>query len=524
MTLEVFPVAAAGKNIRPGTVVEFFDKKKLVCAVCIGVKNERIQVLTESGRTGNVTSKRILHSSEAGLDISSGRENLQLTLKEIVDRRLQLMRQVSVAELWDLLQDEEEGFACEQLAELCFSEQISSDHTAAVLRALLDDAMRFKYKGGMFYPLSAERLEQIRLQQERQAQRERETAEGAAWLAAVWKGEEAKEPENRRRYIQMLKDYCLLGTEAPNYQQIKKLLNLAQVPQPHGPFQILVRLGIWSEDENLYLHRFGIQEEFPEEIAAAAGRIEVAIDVKEREDLSFLTVLTIDGPMTRDFDDALSVRFLDGRVEVGVHIADAAELIVPESILDEEALERATSLYLPDKRIPMLPEVLSEGVCSLRLGEERLALSLLAYFNQEDQLEEYRFALSRVKVKRQLTYSEANEMLAEDKTLGYLFRLCTRLRRQRIAAGALLLPLPEIRVWVNGSGTIHLNKIDRETPAQVIVSELMILANSLAAKELAARGVPAIYRSQDKPQEIVEPDASDELYRNYRQRRYLSRA
>jgi exoribonuclease-2 len=194
--------------------------------------------------------------------------------------------------------------------------------------------------------------------------------------------------------------------------------------------------------------------------------------------------------------------------------------------LDEEALDRATSLYLPDSKIPMLPPLLSEGVCSLRQGENRLALSLLIRFDQDDRLLDSRFTLSRVRVHRQLTYTDANDLIATDGTLGYLFRLGTRLRRQRLVKGALHLPLPELRIWVNSNGIIHISRVDRETPSQVVVSELMILANSLAAAELAARGVPAIYRSQEKPQEVLfDPNsAGDDLYLKYRQRRFLSRA
>jgi exoribonuclease-2 len=294
-----------------------------------------------------------------------------------------------------------------------------------------------------------------------------------------------------------------------------------------------VKVGAWKEDENLYFHRFGIREDFPESVVQTAARFDEDLAAAvahriaaEREDLTSLELITIDGPMTRDYDDALSVRRLEQGSEVGIHIADAAEFISRDSPLDEEALERATSLYLPDCRIPMLPPLLSEGVCSLRQDEDRLALSLLVRFDEDDRLQNYRFTLSRIKVHRQLTYSGTDDLMATDETLSYLFRLCTRLRRQRIAKGALHLPLPELRIWVNDNGIIHIGRADRETPSQVVVSELMIFANSLAAADLAAKGIPAIYRSQEKPQEVlIDPEsAGDDLYLRYRQRRFLSRA
>ena len=517
-------------EIKPGAKVEFFESKRLLCAVCLEVKNSRLLVLTEQDRETNVSVKRILHMDHELVDIRLSRIQLIAILQEAAARRQNLVGRISVEELWDLLHEEGEGFSCNDLAEICFSEEITSDHTSAVLRALLTDSIHFKLKDRLFYANSQEKLKQILLQHERQAQKEKELAEGSHWLGSVWRGEPIVEPENTGPYLRMLKDFCLFGAEASDYQQIKKILAVAQVPVPQGIFPLLVKLGVWNEDENLYFHRFGIQEDFPEEVLETADQIaeELGDDGgglrdHTREDLSSLPTFTIDGPLTKDYDDALSIRPAEHGVEVGVHIADAAAFVLPDTPLDLEAFERVNSLYLPDTRIPMLPTKLSEDVCSLRQGEERLATSVLVRFDENDNLQDYRFALSRIRVQRQLTYSEANELVTLEEGLGRLYRLCTRLRRRRIKQGALLLPLPELRVWVN-KNEIKIATLDRETPAQLVVSELMILANGLAAETLAANRVPAIYRSQGKPQEIVVGEGTDDLYLNYLQRRYLSRA
>jgi exoribonuclease-2 len=518
-------------EIKPGAKIEFFESKRLLCAVCLEVKNSRLLVLTEQDREANVSMKRILHIDDELLDISQSRIQLVAILQEAAARRQNLMGRISVEELWDLLHQEEEGFNCHDLAEICFSEEVTSDHTSAVFRALLTDSIHFKLKSGLFYANSPEKLKQILIQHERQAQKEKELAEGSYWLGAVWKGEPVTEPENGERYLRMLTDFCLFGTEASDYQQIKKILAIAQVPIPQGIFPLLVKLGVWNEDENLYLHRFGIQEDFPAEVLDCANKIAEGLgsDGGEwrgdtREDLSSLSIFTIDGPMTRDYDDAISIRPVESDVEVGIHIADAAAFVSPDTPVDLEALERINSLYLPDTKVPMLPTMLSEDVCSLRQGKKRLATSLLVRFDENDQLQDYRFALSRIRVQRQLTYSEANKLVTVEEELGRLYRLCIRLRRRRIKQGALLLPLPELRVWVNSNNEIKIATLDRETPAQLVVSELMILANGLAAETLAAKSVPAIYRSQRKPQEIVVGEGTDDLYLNYLQRRYLSRA
>jgi exoribonuclease-2 len=517
-------------ELTPGALLEFFESKKLLCGVCMEVKSSRALVLTEQDRQANVSIKRILHVDNTLLDITQSRLQLVTILRETADRRRSLMDRIAVEELWDLLHQEDEGFDCQQLAEICFNEEVTGDHTSAVFRALLTEGLHFKYKGGFFHAHSQEKLEQIRRQHARQAERERELAEGSSWLAAVWQDQPAPEPENRAKYVEMLKEFCLEGNEASSYQQTKRILSLAQIPVPHGVFQVLVKLGVWQEDENLYLHRFGIQQSFPPEILENAngvylgpGDLQIQDAGSLREDMTAIPLLTIDGTTTRDYDDALSVRNLTDGIEVGIHIADVAEVILPDSPLDREALERVTSLYLPDTRIPMLPTSLSEDLCSLRQGEERLALSLLIRFSPDDELQTYRFVPSRVIIHRQLTYTETNTLVASDDTLAYLYRLGTRLRRRRIAKGALHIPLPELRVWVVDGSDIHVSKIDRETPAQLLVSEFMILANTLAASFLAGEGIPAIYRSQDKPHEVVVGKGTDDLYLNYLQRRYLSR-
>ncbi len=305
----------------------------------------------------------------------------------------------------------------------------------------------------------------------------------------------------------------------------------AGITQPQGAFRLLVRLGIWDKDENLYLHQHGISADFPAAVQAlaeerAAQAPQLLAQIGDRRDLRELKTITIDSALTRDYDDALSLRPVgEGRWELGVHIADAAAFVLPGDALDQEALERASSLYLPDTRIPMLPTSLSEGVCSLRAREDRLALSFLVTLDEDANVMHREIVPSVVNIDTQMTYQEVNQQLDQDDFLQGLHRFSLKLQRRRLDQGAIILPLPELLVWVKPDGMIQVTRQEKETPSQVIVSELMILANEIAACFFAEQNLPAIFRSQDECRPETNPVASDyELFHVYRQRRLFVRA
>lgn len=524
---------APAQEVVPGTVLEFFDEKKMVCGVCLDRKDQRLAVLSEQNREINLSRGRILHCGRQTLSIGLSRDDLVQRLTAITTQRRALMDQVQLQELWLLLEGEERCFGAAELAEYIFAGSLTDDHVAAVLRVMLTDRLFFKHKSGEFIPRSTEQLQQLRQEQEKREEQERLLLEGAAWLQKVWQrqGAAATPPASRDRLLDAIKSYCLFGQESPDVVLARELLKQAGITQSHGAFRLLVRLGIWDKDENLYLHQHGISADFPaavqelaEERAAQAPRL--LVQIGDRRDLRELKTITIDSALTRDYDDALSLRAVgEGRWELGVHIADAAAFVLPGDALDEEALERASSLYLPDTRIPMLPTSLSEGVCSLRAREDRLALSFLVTLDEDANVMHREIVTSVVNIDTQMTYQEVNQQLDQDDFLQGLHRFSLKLQRRRLDQGAIILPLPELLVVVKPDGMIQVTRQEKETPSQVIVSELMILANEIAACFFAEQNLPAIFRSQDECRPETNPVASDyELFHVYRQRRLFVRA
>ena len=521
-----------GLEIAPGGVFEFYESKEILCGVVLSVKDSRFNAISERNREVSLTLSRMVHHGRTSLDLKLGRDELVQRLSSISEVRKAIMARIDIEAIWSLLESEQTGYSAEEIAEFIFSTPTSDDESAAVNRMLLTDRLYFQAKDSRFWARSAENVDSCRIELQKEAERERKLAEGARWVGAVnARKQNVPHIEFREELIQELKNFALFGQDAKESGFVKELLKLAAVPPiPQSAFRILVRLGIWREDENLMLHEHGISTEFPPDAMKQAELISESSSTgaarNEREDLTDLDVFTVDSPLTRDYDDALSVRELGGGLfEVGIHIADAAELVPRGTPLDREAEARASSIYLPDERVSMLPPCLSEGILCLKAGQDRLALSFLITIDSEANISETRICQSVVRIRRQLTYRDVNERLDLDGNLKALYELAVKLRQKRLDQGAVILPIPEIQVYVNSAGMIQIANYDKESPSQILVSEWMIEANAAAAAYLAQKHIPALYRSQAECRPETEFVQSEhELFRVYRQRRLFSRA
>jgi len=266
---------------------------------------------------------------------------------------------------------------------------------------------------------------------------------------------------------------------------------------------------------------YDLPGEFPERVLKEAERIAARgirpEDLDGREDLRGELCFTIDPAEARDHDDALSVRELpNGRHRVGVHIADVSTYVVEGGELDREARERGTSVYLVDRVIPMLPEPLSAGLCSLVPGEDRLAVSVLFTLGSSGGIESHRLVRSVIRSHHRLSYDQAQEMLddpdgARDAKLSDALQLLDRLahtiRDGRQAAGGLDFDLPESRVVLNGIGEpTEITRVLR-LGAHRLVEDLMILANETVARLALRKKIPLIFRVHEEP----EPDKLESL-------------
>lgn len=510
-----------------GTIVEYVDRREIICAVVLEQKNNKVRLLTEHNREVSHGEKRLAHIDGQRLDPRIGRDALVRKLHATGLRRRQFQNQIDVEALWDVLHTEATWIDLNTMAQFCFDGEISSDHTSAVMRAMFEDRLYFRFDIDRFFPNSPDQVARIAAQAAEEARKSHIIEDGSRWIRQAMESERPSVPPDKEEVVEILKSFYLFAKDSPHYKIGREILARSDLEPKDGPFQLLVKLGVWDENENLNLHRFGISDSFPPAVVKESEHlVRQDINVKPhmgRKDLTHLSTMTIDGQGTLDFDDAISIEPREEGHRLWIHIADVSHFLKKGSAVDEEAMARASSIYMPDRRIPMLPPSLAEGLCSLREGENRFAISIMADLDDSANVVAFNVFPSVIRVKRQLTYYNANLMVREDPELSIIYDLARKFRKIRLSGDALQIILPEMNVWIDDDGEISVTQINRESPGRFMVSECMILANWLAAGFFRDHGQPTIYRSQLPPRDRLIDKNGGSIYQNWMQRRFLSR-
>jgi ribonuclease R len=257
----------------------------------------------------------------------------------------------------------------------------------------------------------------------------------------------------------------------------------------------------------------GIDEKFPKEALAQSAALPDKLDPSMwhgREELFNLTIVTIDGADAKDFDDAVSIEHPDkGMFRLGVHIADVAHYVKPGSALDTEAYERGTSVYLPDRVVPMLPPSLSNNLCSLVPYQERLTVSVFMDIDTEGKVVKRRLANTVIRSCRRFTYEEVQSLLNEENVADVSEQVGDSIRRmgdladilsaRRMKRGALDFDLPEYKVQTDLEGRPLRVVLRPRLESHRLIEEFMLLANEAIATELMAAKMPFLHRRHDEP-------------------------
>ena len=324
-------------------------------------------------------------------------------------------------------------------------------------------------------------------------------------------------PDNQR----YLKDiYIPAGKEMGAMDGHKVVVELTSYGQEHAKpegkiVEIIGHVNDPGADILSIVKDYDLPTEFPEKVLNQAVR--VGKDVSEadcagRLDLRNWQMVTIDGEDAKDLDDAVSLTMKDENYQLGVHIADVTNYVQEKSALDREALKRGTSVYLADRVIPMLPHVLSNGICSLNAGEDRLALSCIMTVSPKGEVIDHQIAETVIRVDKRMSYTGVSKVLAEEPEaleedkdfvpmIQKMQELSTILRERRGKRGSIDFDFPETKIELDEKGKpINIKPYERNS-ATKIIEDFMLLANETVAEEYFWREVPFLYRTHEVPDE-----------------------
>lgn len=435
-----------------------------------------------------------------------------------------------------------------ELAEVVYDTR-SPVHVDAAVCAAFDDAVFFKMKRGVVYPTSAHKIERLRAKLEEEDTERRLLQRVVELLTLRLEGSSDvandEDAEAVAQHLDVLKAVAVLGREAEGFESALTLME-ALAPGPgridDRAFRLLVRLGEFHADENLSVRRHGLRTVFSEEVqaAAAAAADKPAAAGGRVQDLTDLLTVAVDDAETSEVDDAFAMR----GDTLYVFIADVARLVTQGGAVDDEAQRRASTAYLVDGKIPMLPSILSEDAASLVEGDARASLCFAFEVGDDGRLLGFEVTEASCQVDRRLTYTEVDALLegdgegAADGPHPELAALCRRAaglmdrhRQGRSSRGALMLQRSEVRMALDPSGHVNLWRTSANGPARQLVSEMMVAVCTGTASWCLDNGIPGVFRVQAAPAPpvptvvgpVVDPAERSEILRRLRPTHFSAR-
>ncbi|MEC9072319.1 MAG: ribonuclease catalytic domain-containing protein, partial [Myxococcota bacterium] len=320
-----------------------------------------------------------------------------------------------------------------------------------------------------------------------------------------------------QRHVSALIDLAVHGLDAKERDLAQELLKLIPISTKGGDvrraFELLVRIGEFTPDENIFVRRAGVRNRFSGEVLEAAdSAADLAAEGPAPRDATELLTLAIDDARTTEVDDAFAI---EGE-RLYVFIADVAAFVPAGGVLDEEAQRRVSTVYLAEGKIPMLPSVLSEGAASLEQGVTRRALCFSGEMSDDGRLLGLEVEEVFCRVDRRLTYVETDEILERKESADEVERLVQKAgawlklhRERRAMVGALLLQRNEIDLRVGDDGQVTVSPVNANGPARQMISEMMVATCAAVGSWCYDQQVPCVYRAQAAPDDARNMDGGE---------------
>ena len=469
---------------------------------------DRVSIVLGRNKKAKIPKKRIIFSTKL----------VPNNIEEFFELRSQIQSiatSIVLSEVWNILNKEGRSFSLQEISAFYWTDEPDPVSLAAMLIHLDKDKTLFVEENGKYITKSCVEVARSRKKLELEAKKTKETDELISALASK------KLPSQLTQYQQdlvgMIKDFAIHGDQSETRNHVREILGQISKDRKdlqHVAFCLLVSTQLFTEDEPIELIRAGVPLEFSDsaKTQAISSKLETIPDKIIRENLLDLDVITIDNEETVDRDDAVSLEFLDSGYLLGIHITDISSIIPPNSAMESDAILRMSSIYLPEMTIPMLPEAFTDMAGSLNPRQCRAALSLLVNIDQKGVISDWRVTKSLIRSNASFSYQAVDNGIVtigpRQNMLRTLHHLTNLLRTERENRGAINIDQPELLLTVQEKETIDIQVRFRETPGYQIVSELMILYNTLIAQFCINNNLPAIFRSQPAPDLANLPDIS----------------
>ncbi len=479
-----------------GRIIEFLDAEELRLAYVRKQERDRLHVIDPRGRNSTVHGDRvvIVHRPSTEGEFPA----LARQISEKVSAR---QSEVDVELLWQSVGTRQRELNPSELAELFFAET-TPEAESAVFRALSEDNLFFKRKGAQFLPKTEEQVSSERTRRQRQRAREEFREHVVKVLEQLLK-KNTDIPEESGVILDRIQNWLRFKTGDEIGLILEEIAGAAKARD--AAYDILLRAGRVDPTLDRFLVTAGIDPHFSPTLIEAAAQLTPYTHIPARLDYQDAPAFTIDDEDTREVDDALTVRWEGDEIVVGIHIADVSAFVTKGDILDAEASRRSSTIYLPSITVPMFPEHLSTELASLRTAVPRPAFTVEVRFDKQANRAGYRIALSTIHVQKRLSYDEADQIIESDPALYTLHRIAKQLRDARSNRGAITFRRAELKIRVKGD-EIQITKINPNSPSRFVVSEMMILANGLAADFASVNSIPVIYRTQEPREALAVED------------------
>ncbi len=479
-----------------GSLVEYLDQGRFRAGLVVREQDRHIAILDAGGREKLIARDLILVRYA---DRKADPANLAEVLAELEAERAELTSELDLNLLWEVVHEQGRTFSADELAELFFGRR-SAAASSVMLEALLNDRLYFTRRHMDFEARTPEQVERLRVQAEKIRMRSDEFREMQRVIRQILHGASDASSEEAAPLVAKLKPY--IENPFTRSRDLTAMLEQAapDIEPVEAAFEILDRLG-----EAPSLPRFatiaGLKNDFPEAVVTEAA----SAAAPERPETDGGFSITIDDEETVEIDDALSCESLpDGSLRVRVHIALVADFVAKDSAMDREAAQRATTVYLPEATVRMLPDPVSCEAASLIAGAVRPVLTTDVIIAPDGELTQATIYPARIRITQRLDYDHADQILSDPEfsgeladTLGKLNLAAARLRERRRRAGALFIQRHEAKVRVRGDD-IQIDVIDTGSQSRLLVGEFMVLSNFVAARYAAEHRIPIIYRVQPK--------------------------